>query len=83
MSRGGRPARRAAQDRRQIDQAEHIHADHGQQTDPTGWTATLLHPGHLYAATGHAMATLASHTGTETHAQDARRRLAQPVDVFD
>jgi transcriptional regulator with XRE-family HTH domain len=69
--------------RHQIDQAENIYADPGQIADPADWTTTLLHPGHLYAATGHAMATLANHTGTKAHAQDARRRLAQTVDVFD
>jgi transcriptional regulator with XRE-family HTH domain len=68
---------------RQIDHAETIYADPGQSTDPADWTATLLHPGHLYAATGHAMATLAGHTGTQAHTQEARRRLAQAVDVFD
>lgn len=72
------------QTRRQIDQAESIHADHGQHPAPeSGWVATLLNPGHLHAATGHAMATLASHTGIEAHAQDARRRLTMAVDELD
>jgi transcriptional regulator with XRE-family HTH domain len=72
------------QTRRQIDHAETIYAEHGQQTAPEpGWVATLLHPGHLHAATGHAMATLAGHTGTDTHAQDARRRLTTAVQELD
>jgi tetratricopeptide (TPR) repeat protein len=73
----------ADQTARQIDHAETIYANPAQHTDPADWTNTLLHPGHLYAATGHAMATLAHHTGTQAHTQDARRRLAQAVDVFD
>jgi hypothetical protein len=74
----------ADQTRRQIDLAEAIYANPGQPAGPEpGWVVTLLHPGRLYAATGHAMATLAAHTGTEAHAQDARRRLTQAVDVLD
>jgi transcriptional regulator with XRE-family HTH domain len=70
--------------RRQIDHAEAIYANPGQPSNPEpGWVVTLLHPGHLYATTGHAMATLAGHTGTDTHAQDAQRRLTQAVDVLD
>ena len=34
-------------------QVETVYADPGQSVDPTGWTATLLHPSHLYAGTGH------------------------------
>jgi len=73
----------ANQTARQIDHAETIYADPSQSTDPADWTNTLMHPGHLYAATGHAMATLAHHTGTQAHAQDARRRLAQAVDTLN
>jgi hypothetical protein len=70
--------------RHQIEQAETIYADPGQQTAPEpGWVATLRHPGHLYAATGHAMATLANHTGTQADTEQAQRRLTQAVDVLD
>jgi transcriptional regulator with XRE-family HTH domain len=74
----------AHQTRLHVDQAETIHADTGQQSHPEpGWVATLLHPGHLYAATGHAMATLAGHTGTDAHAQDAQRRLVKALQELD
>lgn len=71
------------QTRRQIEQAETIHTDPSQTSQEPSWVATLLRPGHLHAATGHAMATLASHTTTEAHADDARRRLAQAVEELD
>jgi hypothetical protein len=67
-----------------MEQAETIYADPGQQTAPEpGWVATLHHPGHLYAATGHAMATLANHTRTQADTEQAQRRLTQAVDVLD
>jgi hypothetical protein len=76
--------READHTHRQIDHAEAIYANPAQQADPEpGWVVTLWHPGHLYTATGHAMATLAAHTGAEAHAQDAQRRLTQAIDVLD
>jgi transcriptional regulator with XRE-family HTH domain len=74
----------ADQTRQQIDQAENIYADPSPHTgQEPRWVATLHHPGHLYAATGHAMATLAAHTGTNTHTHDAQRRLTQAIDILD
>jgi hypothetical protein len=66
--------------RRQITHADTIHADHAQDADgPPDWVATLLHPGHLHAATGHALATLTQLTGAQTDADNAQQRLTQAI----
>jgi transcriptional regulator with XRE-family HTH domain len=67
--------------RRQIDAAEDAFTD----ADPglPGWVGRLANPAILSAATGHAMAALAGHTGAEADRKDASRRLTQAIDAYN
>ena len=66
--------------RRNIDLAE---AAHAAEPSATGWVATLRTPGHLYATTGHAVATLAIHTGSDADQAEAQQRLQAAVTHLD
>lgn len=65
--------------RRAIDLAEHAHSQpqHGEVPD---WVGTLGRPAHLYALTGHALATMALRIGGEAHHTEAVKRLDQAID---
>lgn len=66
--------------RRSIQLAEEAHTAAG---DTDGWVITLCRPAHLYATTGHAVATLALHTDSKTDLDEARQRLRAAVDGHD
>lgn len=67
--------------RRHIELAEQAYADVDEHAP--GWVATLRHPGHLYAATGHALAALAIRHADRDAVDQARERLVKAVDAFD
>lgn len=67
--------------RRQIGLAERTYAD--SQPGGPGWLGRLVRPGHLYAATGHAVARLARDTAASGDVREACRRLGQAVEAFD
>ncbi|MGH3681035.1 MAG: hypothetical protein ACRDT2_12435 [Natronosporangium sp.] len=67
--------------RRHIEAAEQASADASEQT--AGWVGTLRHPGHLYAATGHALAALAVRHGDRAASEQARERLVKAAEAFD
>jgi hypothetical protein len=74
---------------RQVEQAEQAHAEARAGADPGAeaagvhWLAAVSGPGRLYAATGHAAATLARRTGSEVARGESTRRLARAVDELD
>jgi transcriptional regulator with XRE-family HTH domain len=65
---------------RHVDLAEHAHTA---AIGATGWLATVATTARLYAATGHAIATLARRTGSDTARHDAQHRLSQATDLLD
>jgi hypothetical protein len=67
--------------RRQVGLAERAYAD--SQPPGPGWLGRLVRPGHLYAATGHAVARLARDTEAPGDVREACRRLGQAVEAFD
>lgn len=66
---------------RQVELAEEAFT----RADPEapGWVATLRHPGHLDATTGHAMVQVARQSGREGDRRNAEQRLARAVDAYD
>lgn len=67
--------------RRHIEAAEQAYADADEQAP--GWVGTLRNPGHLYAATGHALAALAIRHADRNAVDEGRQRLVKAVDAFD
>lgn len=51
--------------------------------DQAGWVSRLARPAQLAAITGHALATVAHHTGDRADLDDAVERLTAAVDGFD
>ena len=68
--------------RRNITQAEQAHAE-AADTQPDGWQASLCHPTHLAATTGHALAVLHQHTGEPADLHQAQTRLQAAAAGFD
>lgn len=70
---------------RAIDLATQAHTD--TTSTPPGpahtWLATLHHPAGHAAATGHALATLATHTGHNRHIEEADRQLTTAINTYD
>lgn len=73
--------------RGQVELAEHAHAQAIESPDRAepvpDWVDRLADPAHLYAATGHALAGLAQHTGEPADLQQAGMRLSRAVAGFD
>jgi transcriptional regulator with XRE-family HTH domain len=67
--------------RRHIELADQAYADADERA--AGWVGKLRHPGHLYAATGHALAVLAIRNDAGEGVGEARERLVKAVDAFD
>lgn len=51
--------------------------------DAPGWVGRLADPARVAAATGHALAVVAAHTGEDTDREEARQRLTQAVRELD
>lgn len=66
---------------RQVAAAEQAYTE----ADPSacGWVGRLRQPGRLSAATGHAVAAMAQHSGMPPHLAEARRRLGDAVEQLD
>jgi transcriptional regulator with XRE-family HTH domain len=67
--------------RRAVDAAERAHAS--ADSTERGWIGALGDPALLSAITGHAVATLAERTGTESDRKDASERLTNAIDSLD
>jgi transcriptional regulator with XRE-family HTH domain len=65
---------------RHVELAEHAHTT---TAGANGWLATVATAARLHASTGHAIATLARRTGSETARSDAQRRLSQAIDLLN
>jgi transcriptional regulator with XRE-family HTH domain len=69
--------------RRHVDLVEDCYAKATEERDTRGWLGSVCTEAHLFATTGHAAATLARRTGTETDREQARRRLTRAVELLD